>query len=324
MFALLRRRVAFTCLALAGLSGLAHAAPYPEKPVTLVQGFAAGGNSDTIARIVGAALATELGQPFVIEARPGAGGNLASGQVARAPADGYTLIVMTGGHAVSAAIYKSLAFDPIDGFEWISLLTRFPFVLATSAESPLRSIADVVAAARARPGEVSYSSVGIGSTQHLSGELFQALAGVKLNHVPYKGGAAPVQDVIGGRVDLLFDSVTVTRAQIDGGRLRALGVTSTERAPQLPAVAPIADAVPGYEVTSWTAVAAPKGLPEAVATRLHAAITKVLNDPAVIRQLEGTGGVASPSRSGAEARAFIAGQVGKWKKVVQDAAIPQQ
>jgi tripartite-type tricarboxylate transporter receptor subunit TctC len=300
------------------------AAPYPEKPITLIQGFAVGGNSDTIARVVGQALAKELGQQVIVEAKTGAGGNLASAQVAKAAPDGYTLILLTGGHAVSAAMYKKLAFDPIESFDWITLVSRFPFVLATRADSPIKSMADLVNTAKSRPGEVSYSSVGIGSTQHLSGELFQAMAGVQLNHIPYKGGAAPLQDVLGGRVDLMFDSVTVTRVQVDAGKLRALGVTSSERAPLLPAVVPIKETVPGFEVTSWTGIAAPKGLPEAVASRLHAAITRVLKDPAVIAQLEATGGVSSPSASAAEMKGYVSNQVQKWKKVVRDANIPEQ
>jgi tripartite-type tricarboxylate transporter receptor subunit TctC len=311
-------------MGLMALATATHAAPFPEKPITLIQGFAVGGNSDTIARIVGQALAKELGQQVIVEAKTGAGGNLASAQVAKAPADGYTLILLTGGHAVSAAMYKKLSFDPVESFDWISLVSRFPFVLATRADSPIKSMADLLSAAKSRPGEVSYSSVGIGSTQHLSGELFQSMAGVELNHIPYKGGSAPLQDVLGGRVDLMFDSVTVTRAQVDAGKLRALGVTSSDRAPLMPSVAPIKDSVAGFEVTSWTGIAAPKGLPEAVATRLHAAITTVLKDPAVIAQLEATGGVSSPSASAAEMRAYVSNQVQKWKKVVRDAAIPQQ
>lgn len=316
-----RRLLLTACLA---LPAALWAQTFPEKPITLIQGFGAGGNSDTIARILAPALARELGQPVVVEARPGAGGNLASAHVAKAAPDGHTLVLLTGGHAVSAAMYRKLAFDPIESFEWVSLVTRFPFVLATSAESPYRTLPDVIRAAKAKPGEVSYSSVGIGSTQHLSGELFQSLAGVALNHIPYKGGAAPLQDVLGGRVDLMFDSVTITRAQVEAGKLRALGVTSTERSPFLPGVAPIRETVPGFDVTSWTGLAAPRGTPETVLNRLRSALVQVLREPAIVAQLEGTGGQASPSASGAEMRAFVAAQVGNWKKVVQDANIPQQ
>lgn len=303
---------------------LASLAAFPDRPLTLVQGFAAGGNADVIARIVAGGLAKELGQPVVVEAKLGAGGNVASGAVAKAPADGYTLILLTGGHAVSAAVYKKLPFDPVEDFEWLSVVTQFPFVISVSASSRFNNLRDVIAAAKAAPDTVSYSSVGIGSTQHLSGELFQAMSGTKLIHVPYKGGAGPLQDVMGGRVDLMFDSVTVTRSQVEAGRLRALGVTSTQPVPLLPGVVTVASTVPGYEVTSWTGIAAPKGLPPAVAQRLHAAMVAALADPDVRRKLESTGGMVTPSASGAEMKSHVTNQVNQWKKVVTDSAIPQQ
>ena len=221
-------------------------------------------------------------------------------------------------------MYRNLSFDPVDDFEWLTLVTRFPFVVAVGAQSPYRTLRDVVSAARANPGTLSFTSVGVGSTQHLSGELFQALAGVQLNHIPYRGGAAPLQDVIADRVDLLFDSVTVARPHIESGRLRALGVTSLQPSPLLPGVAPVAESVPGYEVMSWTAVAAPRGLPADVARRLRAALLKVLRQPDVIRQLEATGGQVTPSEDPQEARTYVQGQIIKWKKLVQDAHIPQQ
>ncbi|HEX2009845.1 MAG TPA: tripartite tricarboxylate transporter substrate binding protein [Roseateles sp.] len=320
-----KRRITTLLAALALVPLLPLAAPaYPDRNITLVQGFNVGGNADIVARIVANALSKELKQQVLVEARTGAGGNLASGQVSKAPADGYTLILLTGGHAVSAAMYKQLPFDPVEGFEWLSLVTRFPFVLAVSPDSPYKSVAALVAAAKARPGELSFSSVGIGSTQHLSGELFQSLAGIQLNHIPYRGGAAPLQDVLGGRVDMMFDSVTVTRAHIEAGKLRGLGVTAPQSAPQLPGVPPIQASVPGFEVTSWTGLAAPKGLPPAIAQRLRQATAKVLADPEVVHQLEATGGTLGASRSGAEMKGFVAEQVAKWKKVVQDAGVPLQ
>ena len=303
---------------------LVSLAAFPDKPLTLVQGFAAGGNADVIARIVAGGLAKELGQPVVVEAKLGAGGNVASGAVAKAPADGYTLILLTGGHAVSSAVYKKLPCDPVEDFEWLSVVTQFPFVISVSASSRFNNLRDVIAAAKAAPDTVSYSSVGIGSTQHLSGELFQAMSGTKLIHVPYKGGAGPLQDVLGGRVDMMFDSVTVTRSQVEAGRLRALGVTSTQPVPLLPGIVTVASTVPGYEVTSWTGIAAPKGLPPAVAQRLHAAMVAALADPDVRRKLESTGGLVTPSASGAEMKSHVANQVNQWKKVVTDSAIPQQ
>lgn len=299
-------------------------ATYPDKPITLIQGFGAGGNSDTIARIIAPGLAKELGQQIVVEAKTGAGGNIASAAVAKAAPDGYTLILLTGGHAVSAAVYSKLAFNPVDDFEWISLVTQFPFAVSVSAESKFKTLSDVIAAAKAMPDTISYTSVGIGSTQHLSGELFASMAGVRMTHVPYKGGAGPLQDILGGRVDVMFDSITVTKAQMEAGKLRALGVTSLKPYKLLPGVPPVADTIPGYEVTSWTGLAAPKGTSPEIQKRLYSALIKVLADPEVIAKLENTGGLVTPSSSGAQMKQYVSGQIAKWRKVLVSANIPQQ
>lgn len=313
------------CLILSLFGCVAHAqTSYPTKPITLIQGFGVGGNSDTIARIIAPGLAKELGQPVVVEAKTGAGGNVASATVAKSSPDGYTLILLTGGHAVSAAVYSKLAFHPIDDFEWVSLVTQFPFAVSVSSQSRFKTIADVIAAAKGAPNSVSYTSVGIGSTQHLSGELFAAMTGVKMNHIPYKGGAGPLQDVLGGRVDVMFDSITVTRAQAESGRLRALGVTSLKPYKLFSGVPPIADTIPGFEVTSWTGIAAPKGTSTEVQKRLQAALTKVLSDPEVIAKLELTGGVVTPSSSSAQMKQFVTDQIAKWTKVVNSAGIQRQ
>lgn len=313
------------CGLLAGLPHFASAQAWPTKPITLVQGFNAGGNADTIARIVAEGLSRELGQPVVVEARTGAGGNLASGQVARAAPDGHTLILLTGGHAVSAAVFKKLAFEPLQDFHWVGLISKFPFVIATRADGPIKSLADLVATAQRQPGVVSFSSVGVGSTQHLAGELLQSMAKVRLNHIPYRGGTAPLQDVIGGQVDVLFDSVTVARAQAGpGGRLRVLAVTSTDRNPQLPDAEPAARTIPGFEVLSWTALAAPRDLPAPVAERLADALRKALAQPVVRQKLELTGGVPDSGTSPAETQRFVGEQIEKWKKVVNDAGIERQ
>jgi len=297
---------------------------YPDKPITLIQGFGTGGNSDTIARIIAPGLAKELGQQIIVEAKTGAGGNIASAAVAKSVPDGYTLILLTGGHAVSAAVYSKLAFHPVDDFEWISLVTQFPFAVSVSAESKFKTLADVIAAAKAAPDTISYTSVGIGSTQHLSGELFASMAGVRMTHIPYKGGAGPLQDILGARVDVMFDSITVTKAQMEAGKLRALGVTSLKPYKLLPGVPPVADTIPGYEVTSWTGLAAPKGTSPEIQKRLHAALLKVLADPEVIAKLENTGGLVTPSSSGAQMKQYVSGQIAKWRKVLVSAHISQQ
>jgi len=182
----------------------------------------------------------------------------------------------------------------------------------------------VIAAAKGSPDSISYSSVGIGSTQHLSGELFASMAGVKMTHVPYKGGAGPLQDLIGGRVDVMFDSITVTKGQMEAGKLRALGVTSLKPYKLLPGVPPVADTIPGYEVTSWTGLAAPKGTSPEVLKRLHTALLKVLSDPEVIAKLENTGGLVTPSSSSAQMKQYVSNQTAKWRRVVALAGIPKQ
>ena len=316
--------IRFFCLFLLTLGSVSAQTSYPDKPISLIQGFGAGGNSDTIARIIAVGLSKELGQQVIVDAKTGAGGNIASATVAKAPADGYTLILFTGGHTVSAAIYSKLAFNPVEDFEWISLVTQFPFAVSVSDESKFKSIADIITAAKVSPDSISYTSVGIGSTQHLSGELFASMAGIKMIHIPYKGGAGPLQDILGRRVDVMFDSITVTKAQVGAGKLRALGVTSLKPYELLPGVPPVAETIPGYEVTSWTGLAAPKGTSPEVLGRLYKALMKVLSDPEVVAKLENTGGLVTPSSSGMQMKQYVTNQIAKWKKVVTSANIPKQ
>jgi len=301
----------------------ATAQSYPVKPVKIVQGFAAGGNADTIARLVAAGLAVELGQSFVVEGRTGAGGNIASEYVAKSPADGYTLVLQTAGHTVSAAMYKSLPFDPLKDFSWISLISTFPFVIGTSVDNKITNIKDLIQTAKRSPGTLSFSSVGVGTTQHLTGELLQSSAGITMVHVPYRGGGTPVQDVIAGRVDLLFDSITVSRAQVEGGKLRALAVTSNARVPQLPDVPAVAETVPGFEVTSWAALAGPPGLPPEIVGRLHGALVKVIARPDTSKRLVDIGGTPASSTPEETAK-HVAREIEKWKRVVEGAKIPRQ
>jgi tripartite-type tricarboxylate transporter receptor subunit TctC len=235
---------------------------YPSRPITLSHGFGAGGNSDTIARIIAPVLAERLGQQVIVEPRVGAGGNLATDRVVKAEPDGYNLIVLTGGHAVSGALYKALPFDPVDDLQMLSTLIYFPFVISVRQDHRFRSLADLVAEAKAKPKTITFSSVGVGSTQHLAGELLASLAGIELVHVPYRGGQAPVTDLLGGRIDVMIDTLTVTRPQLSGGTIRGLAVTSPEPWPGLSGIPAAADTVKGYDVRSWMGVATTKGVPE--------------------------------------------------------------
>jgi len=296
---------------------------YPIRPVLLTHGFAAGGNGDVVSRIVGDALSARLGQPVIIEPRPGAGGNTASGRLAKAEPDGYTLITLTGGHAVSAAIYKTLQFDPLDDFQMVSVYGYQAFMVAVRKDSPIKSIADLIAAAKAAPGKLTYSSVGVGSTHHLAGALLCAMAGIEMTHVPYRGGTAPMTDLLGGTIDLSVDTITVIEPQLRSGNVRALGVTSGTTWWSLPDITPIAATVPDYDVRTWLGLAAPKGTPAPVVARLNAALRSGLADPQVDERLRKIGMDVQAS-SPEEMRAMVASQIARWKKVVADAKIPQQ
>src|SRR6478735_3763981 len=204
-------------IALCAAGGAVAQDTYPSKPITLMHGFAAGGNSDTISRTISDPLSARLGQPVIVEARAGAGGNLASDRLTKSPPDGYTLITLTGGHAVSGAIYKSLPFDTVNDFQMISMLIYFPFVVAVNKDSRFQSLEQLIAEAKAKPGTLNYSSAGVGSTQHLAGALFCAMAGIEMVHIPYRGGQGPITDLLGGQVDVLFDTQTVTLPHIGSG-----------------------------------------------------------------------------------------------------------
>jgi tripartite-type tricarboxylate transporter receptor subunit TctC len=296
---------------------------YPTRPVLLTHGFAAGGNGDVVSRIVGDALSPRLGQPVIIEPRPGAGGNTASARLAKAEPDGYTLITLTGGHAVSAAIYKALQFDPLDDFQMVSVYGYQAFMVAVRKDSAIKTMADLIAAAKASPGKLTYSSVGVGSTQHLAGALLCAMAGIEMTHVPYRGGTAPMTDLLGGTIDLSVDTITVIEPQVRAGNVRALGVTSGTKWWSLPDTTPIADTVAGYDVRTWLGLAAPKATPAPVVARLNAALRAGLAEAQVEERLRKVGMDVRAS-SPDEMRAMVAEQIAKWKQVVADAKIPQQ
>ncbi|MDH2237220.1 tripartite tricarboxylate transporter substrate binding protein [Pigmentiphaga sp. GD03639] len=303
----------------AALAGAAGAA-YPERPIQLIHGFGAGGNADTVSRLVARHLQAALGQPVVVEIKSGAGGVVASSYVAKAEPDGYTLVMLTGGHTVSAAVNKSLPYDPVADFQPISTVTAFPFVVSVKADNPARTLADLLGTARAKPGTVSFSSVGVGSTQHLTGELLAATAGVQMLHVPYRGGAAPVQAVLAGDVDVLVDTATVAAPQLKAGTMRALAITSSRPWPLLPGVPVAADTVPGFQVYSWLGIAAPARTPGPVVDRLHAALAAMLQDPAFRKAVNDIGSEPSGS-SPAQMRTMIESEITRWKKVVQQANI---
>ena len=297
---------------------------WPARPINFIQGFAAGGNGDVVARMVGAELAKGLGQPVLVEARSGAGGNIAANFVAKSAPDGYTLLLITGGHAVSAALYRQLPYEPVEDFAPLSTMVHFAFVLATGADSRYKSVGELIAYARSNPGKVSFGSAGIGSTQHLAGELFKSMAALDIEHIPFRGGTTPVQEVMAGRLDFLMETLTPTLPQIRANRLRPLAVTSRSRSPVLPEVASLEDALPGYEVTSWMGIAAPARTPRAVVERLNREITRVVAMPEIReRFLSVVGGEARASTPEAM-REHLQSEIAKWTRVVEAARIPRQ
>jgi tripartite-type tricarboxylate transporter receptor subunit TctC len=312
---------AVTALLLLGQANAEDA--YPSRPITLLQGFGAGGNADVIARMIAAPLGDLLGKSVVVEAKPGAGGNLAAGQAARAAPDGHTLILLTGGHAVSAALYNSLPFDPLNDFQMISTVGYLAFVIGVKADSPFKSLADLISYARQNPGKLTYSSVGVGSTQHLAGELLCSLAGVQMVHVPYKGGGAPLNDLLGGRIDVLVDTLTVAGPQMAAGNVRALAVTSPTPWWSNPDIPPAATVVPGYDVRTWIGVAAPKGTPAPIVTTLQRDIANVLSEKEPVAALRKIG-MDVKSSSPEQMRSLVSSEIEKWRAVVERAKIPKQ
>ena len=306
------------------LSFPALAQGYPEKPIKIYQGFAAGGNADTIARVLGAEMGKTLGQPFVVEAQTGAGGTIAAATVARAKPDGFTLLLATGGHAVAGALYNKLNYHTVNDFQMVSTVTFFPFLVVVRADSPYRSLSELLAAARANARNLSYGSAGVGSTHHLAGELLVKSAKVDMLHVPYRGDAASVTALLGGEVPLIIAPPTAVMANIKAGKLRALATSGAHRwslMPELPTVAE--QGVMGYDVTSWAGIMAPAAIPRAVVEQLREAMLKALQVPEVRARLADMGGEARGSTP-EEMTVMVSAELKKWVTVVNEANIPKQ
>ncbi len=312
---------------LAGLMAVglppARAQAWPTRPIKVVQGFAAGGNADAIARVVGTEMGKGLGQPFIVEAVAGAGGTLASAAVARAAPDGYTLLLATGGHAVAGALFEKLPYQTVGSFQMVSTITFFPFLIVTTPDSKFRTLADLLAAARSAPGAVAYGTAGIGSTHHLAGELLARTAGLSLLHVPFRGDAASLTGLLGGEIPFVIAPPTAVLGQLKAGKVRALAVTSPQRWQGMPDVPTVAEqGVAGYDVRSWAGWMLPAGAPQSVVERLHAETQKALQVPAVRTRLEEMGGEARGSTP-QEMTAMVGSELQKWIRVTADAKIPK-
>jgi tripartite-type tricarboxylate transporter receptor subunit TctC len=307
---------------LCALPCTAAAQAYPVKAVRIVAPFPPGGGVDAVARIIADPLAKALGQPVIVENRPGAAGTIGTAIAAKARPDGYTLVHGTvSTHGIAPSLYPDLGYDAEKDFTPLSLTVTQPNVLAVHPSVPARTVAELIRLARSRPGTLSYASSGSGTTQHLSAAMFESMAGVELVHVPYKGSAPALTDLLGGQVQLIFDNLASALPHIQAGKLRALAVTSAKRAAQLPDVPTMQEAgLPGYEVTSWYALFGPAGLPAPVAQRLNTEITRILAQDGVTRRLAEQGFQVAPSTP-TQLAAFVHGEVAKWGRVVRQANV---
>ena len=307
-------------LAAAALARGAAAQSYPDRPVRVIVGFSAGGSIDIFARLIAQSLSEQLGQPFVIENRPGASGNIATEAVARAMADGYTLLAVGVNNATNVALYDNLKFDFLRDIVPIASTVRGVGVLVVNPSVPVTTVREFIAYAKANPGKINMTSSGPGSPQHLYGELFMQLTGVRMVHVPYRGSPQSLTGLLAGEVQALFDTLSTSIEHIKAGRLRALGVTSAQRADALPDVPALSEAVPGYEATSWQGFGAPNGTPADIVEKLSGAINAALTDTSVKARIEATG--YSPLAMSPPAfRQHIAEETAKWSKVIRAANI---
>ena len=302
----------------AAVSTLAAAQAWPAKPIKYVVPFAAGGTTDILARTISEKLTVALGQPVVVENKPGAGGGLGAAEVAKAAPDGYTIMGGTiSTHAINATLYKNLPYDPVRDFAAITLIARVPNMLVINNDIPAKNVAELIQLMKANPGKWSFASSGNGTSQHLSGELFKGMAGVEMQHIPYKGSPPALTDVMGGQVNMTFDNITTAWTLAKSGKLRALAVTTAKRSPVAPDVPTLAESgLPGYEVGSWQGVFAPAGTPPDIVKRLNAEIVKIINSPDVQKKLLELG--AEPvGNSSEEFSALVKTEVVKWGDVVK-------
>ncbi|AVS66109.1 tripartite tricarboxylate transporter substrate binding protein [Paracidovorax avenae] len=314
-----RRGLIAAAAACALLPGLAAAQAFPSKPITIIVPFAAGGTTDILARIIAQGMGAELGQSVVVDNRAGAGGNIGGQVAARAPADGYTLFMGTvGTHAINAALYRKMPFDPVKDFAPLTRVANVPNLLVANPAQPFKTVQELIAYAKANPGKINFGSSGSGSSIHLSGELFKSMAKVDMQHVPYKGSAPAVTDLLGNQIAIMFDNMPSAIQHVRSGKLRAIAVTTAKRSPELPDVPTIAESgVPGYEATSWFGMFAPAATPAPVVAKLNATIVKVLAQPDIRKKLAEQGAEAA-GETPAQFADFIQKESVKWGKVVRE------
>src|SRR6476469_6984394 len=313
-------RLAAGAVVLPALSGFASAQTYPSRPVRIIVGFAAGGGVDIMARLIGQWLSERLGQPFVIENRPGSGNNIGTEVVVRAPPDGYTLLMVSSSNAINATLYDKLNFVFLRDIAAIAGIVSLPFVMVVNPSVPAKTVPELTAYAKANPGKISFGSPGIGTPGHVAGELFKMLAGIEMIHVPYRGGGAVMSDLRGGQVQVLFGTTSLTVEQIRAGKLRALAVTSAIRWEGLPDIPTVGDFVPGYEASSIFGLGAPQKTPVEIIDKINKEVNVGLNHPKLKTRLMDLGGTLLAG-SPADFDTLIAADTKKWGNVIRGANI---
>jgi len=319
-----RSRITRALAALAAglcLSTGAAADAWPGKTIKIIIPFAAGGVTDVVIRTISPKLSEALGQPVVIENKGGAGGTLGTAMGAAAAPDGYTFIAPAASHTTTPSLYSKLSFDPVKDFAAVTQIVTVPYLLVVPASSPMHTLADFIAAAKAKPGTLTFGSAGNGSSNHLAGELLAGSIGAPLVHVPYKGSGPALADVLGGQLSFMFDTINTSTGHVKAGRLRVLGVGTTKRSKIMPDVAPIADTVPGFEAVTWIGLLAPAGTPKEIVSRMHREIEKIVQIPEVQERLSASGAepvATTPEQFGA----YLSSEVAKWGRVVKQAKIP--
>ncbi|MGB3435988.1 tripartite tricarboxylate transporter substrate binding protein [Achromobacter sp.] len=302
---------------MAAISAASAAEAYPSKPIRFVVPAAAGGPTEIVTRLLAERMTQSMGVSVIVEAKPGAGGNIGADAVAKSAPDGYTILMGTiGTNAINQTLYQSMPFQPLKDFAAVTQVVSYPLVVVVNPKLPIYSVADLIAYAKANPGKLNRASGGSGTSMHMSGELFNEMAGVQMQHIPYKGSLPALTDVIGGQADLAFDSLVIAQPLIKAGKLRAIAVTGPQRSPAAPDVPTVAETLPGYAMTSWIGVFAPAGTPRPIVERLQQEIARALADPRVREQLLSQAADPVASKPDDFAR-FTADETEKWAPVVK-------
>lgn len=317
--------MAAACMLAAGFTGQASAQDYPTQPIKLVVPFGAGGGADIIGRIVVQRMQEKLGQPVVVENKPGAGGLIGNEQIANSPKDGYTIGIQTAGQVIASTITKNMRYDTIDSFEWIGQIATAGLMIVVRPDYESQDVKSLVAAAKAAPGKLVFASPGFGATQHMAAELFKQIASIDMLHVPYRTSPEAISALLSKNVDVLFDTVTAVRGQIDSGQLKVLAVTGKDRFPAVPNVPTAIESgvVPGYDVTTWYGFFAPKGTPKPIIDKLNKVLNETIAEEAVKERLT-KAGVIVKSSTPDEWRQFMIAEYKKWSTVREKAGIEQR